>query len=171
MVALSVDINKGIESPYHKPLPQAQIQERKERKEQVAAGVGGAAGLSTTATKYASRQGLKAEAEEHVLQQMMQTVTNTTNAVNKNTEAAQGLWATFRSNIKMYTKDIMTRLEHLKNSKFIGPIINSPVTKKLAGVAGGALAFFVLVTGVNKAVKTGAIAVDDFKHQFHEFNS
>ena len=29
MVALSVDINKGIESPYHKPLPQAQIQERK----------------------------------------------------------------------------------------------------------------------------------------------
>lgn len=130
MVALSVDINKGIETPYHKPLTQAQIQERKERKEQVAAGVGGAAGLSTTATKYASRKGLKAEAGEHVLQQMMQTVTNTTNAVNKNTEAAQGLWATFRSNIKMYTKDIMTRLEHLKNSKFIGPIINSPVTKK-----------------------------------------
>ena len=51
MVALSVDINKGIETPYHKPLTQAQIQERKERKEQVAAGVGGAAGLSTTATK------------------------------------------------------------------------------------------------------------------------
>ena len=34
MVALSVDINKGIETPYHKPLTQAQIQERKERKEQ-----------------------------------------------------------------------------------------------------------------------------------------
>ena len=67
--------------------------------------------------------------------------------------------------------EIVPLAPRLKNSKFIGPIINSPVTKKLAGVAGGALAFFVLVTGVNKAVKTGAIAVDDFKHQFHEFNS
>lgn len=168
MVTMKIDFPK---SEYHKQLTPAQIQERKEKKEQVAAGVGGAAGLSTTATKYASRKGLKAEAGEHVLQQMMHTVTETTNAVNKNAKTAKGLWATFKSNISMYTKDIMTRLEHFKNSKFIGPIINSPFTKRLAGFAGGALAFFVLVTGVNKAVKTGAIAIDDFKHQFNEFNS
>ena len=81
-------------------------QNRKEKQEQVAAGVGGAAGLSQT-TKLASKRGL----------------------------------TTF------------------------------PLLKHCAGFLGGALAFFVLVTGVNKAVKTGAIAVDDFKHQINDFKS
>lgn len=141
-----------------------------EKKEQVAAGVGGAAGLSQ-ATKMAGKKGLQAEKGEKALQQMLNTVQATTQTVNKNSKAVEGLWGTFKYNIQMYSKDILMRLEKFKNSKFIGPIVNSPITKKLSTVAGGALAFFVLVTGVNKAVKTGAIAIDDFKNQINEFKS
>lgn len=142
--------------------------QRKERNEQVAAGVGGAAGLSTSATKMASKRGLQAEQS---LSNMLETVTKTQQAVNKNTKAATGLWATFKNNIKVYSADILARLNKLKDTKFIGPIIKSPFTKKVAGFFGGALAFFVLITGVNKAIKTGAIAVDDIKHQINEMRA
>ena len=146
-------------------------QEQRERNQQVATGVGGVAGLSASATNMASKRAMRAKSGEQVLQQMMNTVETTTRTVNQNTQAAKGLWATFKHNIKMYTDDILKRLDTLKNTKFIGSIINSPITKKLAGIFGGALAFFVLVTGVNKAIKTGAIAVDDLKHQIQEFNA
>ncbi len=148
--------------------PSMTAAQRKEKSEQVAAGVGGAAGLTTQATKAASRRGLQGE---QALSNMLETVTKTQQAVNKNTKAATGLWATFKNNIKIYSTDIYARLNKFKNAKFIGTIVNSPITKKVAGFFGGALAFFVLITGVNKAVKTGAIAVDDFKHQYHEMKN
>lgn len=147
------------------------LKDNKDRQEKVAAGVGGAAGLTTSATKYASKRGLKAEAGEKALQTMMETVQKTTRTVTKNTENAKGLWTTFKHNIGVYSKDIMTRLSKLKNNKIIGPVVKSPITKKLSFVFGGALAFFVLVTGVNKAIKTGAVAVDDFKHQYSDVYS
>lgn len=140
-----------------------------DRKQQVATGVGGAAGLSTTATKMAGKRGLKAEAAEQTLQHMMENVQRTTNIAKRNTKTAKGLWQTFKANIKFYTNDIIKRLESVKNSKLLGPLLNNPVTKKLASAAGGALAFFVLVTGVNKAVKTGSIAFNDFKSQYNEY--
>ena len=130
-------------------------QNRKEKQEQVAAGVGGAAGLSQT-TKLASKRGLSAEASEKALQKMMQTTQRTTQSVNKTTGTLSKLFKNFNANVKFYTKDIMTRF---------------PLLRHCAGFLGGALAFFVLVTGVNKAVKTGAIAVDDFKHQINDFKS
>lgn len=148
--------------------PTMTAQQRKEKSEQVAAGVGGAAGLSTSATRMAGKRGLQAEQQ---LSNMLETVTKTQQTINKNTKVATGLWGTFKTNIKVYSADILARLNKLKNAKIIGPIIRSPFTKKVAGFFGGALAFFVLITGVNKAVKTGAIAVDDLKNQFNEMRN
>lgn len=148
--------------------PSMTAQQRKEKSEQVAAGVGGAAGLTTSATKMASKKGLQAEQS---LSNMLEAVTKTQQAVNKNSKAVTGLWGTFKNNIKVYSADILARLNKLKDAKFIGPIIKSPFTKKVAGFFGGALAFFVLVTGVNKAVKTGEIAIDDFKYQLNEMRN
>lgn len=143
-------------------------QEHKDKSEQVAAGVGGAAGLSTTATKFASKQGLRAQSAEKALQQGMETVTNANRAIQKNKKAVTGLWGSFKNNIGKFSNDIARRLDNFKNSKFIGPLIKSPVTKALSKFLGGALAFFVLTTGVVKACRTGAIAFDDFKNQYNE---
>jgi hypothetical protein len=146
-------------------------EQRVERREDVAAGVGGAAGLTASATKMASKRGVQAKTGEQVLQGMMTKVTNTTKAVNQNTKVATGLWAKFKHNITMYTQDIMKRLEALKGNKFVSRIIDSPITKKAAGVFGAGLAFFVLVTGVNKAFKTGAVAYSDFKYQLDDMKA
>ncbi len=153
------------------PISPAEREHRKQQQEQVAAGVGGAAGLSTTATRVAGKKGMKVGTLENELNHVMEKVHHTTQAVNKNSKAATGLWAEFKANIQMFTRDISERLGKLKLPKFVKSVMESPLGKKLIGFTGGALAFFVLITGVNKAVKTGAIAVDDFKQQYHEFNA
>jgi hypothetical protein len=132
-------------------------EQRKQRTEQAAVGVGGAAGVVKTSERH--------------LQRMMEQTRRTMQTVDKNAKAANGLWSSFKSDIKFYTQEFVKGLESLKGKKIIGPILNSPVTKKLAGAAGGAMAFFVLITGVNKAVNTGAIAIDDFKNQYHDFKA
>ena len=147
-------------------------EQRIERREEVATGVGGAAAFTTaSATRMASRRGVKARTGEQVLQGMMTQVTNTTKAVNQNTKVATGLWAKFKNNITMYTQDILKRLESIKGNKFVSRIIDSPITKKAAGLFGAGLAFFVLVTGVNKAFKTGAVAYGDLKYQLDEIKA
>ncbi len=145
-------------------------EQRKENQEKVAAGAGGAAGATGATAKAIGRRAAKIEEKEKTLQHMMSNVNRTSRTMLNNSEKVEGLFATFKSNIKRYTDDIITRLSKLQESKFIGPIVKSPVTKKVAGVFGGALAFFVLVTGVNKACRTGAIAIDDFKRQYHDIN-
>jgi len=150
---------------------QVNSDQHKQRQEQVATGVGGTAAATTTATKYASRRGLKAQTGEKFLGEMSTQVANGIKTVNNAQETATGFIASFKHNFKMYTASIMEHLNHFKNSKFIGPIIKSPITRKLSALAGGALAFFVLVTGVNKAFKTGQIAVDDFKSQYRDYKN
>lgn len=151
--------------------PTMTAKQRQEHQEKVAAGVGGAAGLTTSATKMASKRGLQAEAGEKAYQQVTHMITEANKTVIKTSETATGLWSTFKANVKLYTKDITKRLEAFKNSKFIGPIVKSPIAKKFAALFGGALAFFVLVTGINKAFKTGEIAFDDLKNQYQEMRN
>ena len=127
----------------------------KTKTDQVAAGVGGAAGVTTSATKMA---GLS-------LQKMMANVTSTAERVSENAEKATTLWGKFKKNTTIFTKDILARFKALENTKFIGAIVKSPIVKKSAALFGGALAFFVLVTGVNKAVKTSVQAAGDIKNK------
>jgi hypothetical protein len=136
------------------------------RKEKVIA-AGGAAGLGTKATQLAG----KGKQLPGQIGQIMSKAQQTVKTVNDSSKAAKGLWAGFKSNIEFYTKDILRRLESLKKVKFIGPIIKSPIMKKMAGFAGGVLAFFVFITGVNDAVRTGAIAVGDLKKQYNELRT
>lgn len=164
----------GIGAVNHQPIYNSthttSAEQRKENREKVAAGAGGAAGVTGTAAKAVSKRAARLEANEQMLQQGMERVNRTCHTITKNTQEAEGLLATFRVNIKRYTDDIVRRLSKLQDSTILGPIIKSPVTKKVAGLCGGALAFFVLVTGVNKAVRNGAIAVDNIKNQYHEMN-
>ena len=72
---------------------------------------------------------------------------------------------------ELYLKRLMQLKQSIKGNKFINRIIESPLTKKAAGVFGAGLAFFVLVTGVNKAFKTGTVAYGDIKYQLDELKS
>lgn len=137
----------------------------KEQQEKVVAGVGGTAAATTTATAWA-KNGARLEAK---VQRTLSGAQKVANAAS--TEKMMGFWASFREDVRFYTNDIIQRLGKLKSAKFIGPLINNPVSRGLAGVAGGALAFFVMITGVSKMFKTGEIAVDDLKNQINEFRT
>lgn len=147
-------------------------QERTEKRENVAT-VGGAtaAGVSTSATKMASRRKLKANILETEFRQVATNVANATKTVNQNTKVATGLWANFKNNIRMYTQDILKHLDKLKSNKFVTKIVENPITKKVAGAFGAGLAFFVLVTGVNKAFKNGTMAVGDLKSKIDDLRA
>ena len=116
--------------------------------EQVAAGVGGAAGVTTSATNMAGKRGLLAR--EKTLQQMMENVTTTAGKVTENANKATSLWGNFKQNTKIFTADIVKKFKALEDTKIIGAIVQNPIVKKSAAVFGGVLAFFVLVTGINK---------------------
>ena len=57
----------------------------------------------------------------------------------------------------------------LQKNKVLGPIVKSPVLKKVAGGFGTVMAFFVLLTEGTKAAENGTLAVDDFKNRIEKF--
>ncbi len=154
-------------TPYNQS--QSKRQQATETTEKVAAGVGGAAGLTKTATNMASKRGILAT--ERTFQGMMSSLTNGASTITEGSQQALTLWGKFKNNTKVFTADILRRFKALENSKFIGAIIKSPIAKKAAAVFGGVLAFFVLVTGVNKAVKTGIEAAGDVKSKLETWHA
>ena len=131
------------------PINPTQSQQKKEKTEK-AATVVGSTGFVATATKYASKQGLKAEAGEKVLQTMMEKSQQAARITSKGIKESTGFIAKFKKNMKLFSGDFMEIAAKLKNNKILGPIVKNPITKKLAGAFGGVMAFFVLVTGVSK---------------------
>ena len=129
--------------------------ERQKRQQDIALGVGGAGSTVAVARKV--------ESAESSLQKMVSFLSNNAKTVNKNTKTVNSLFQKFKLNKELFTNNLMTKLAKVKNTKIATFAMKNPVVRKFAGATGGALAFFVLVSGVNKAVKTGEIAVQDYK--------
>ena len=130
-------------------------QKRRETTQNVATGVG-AAGVTAQATTYASKQGVYAR-----FKGFLGTTTKTAKTLERNSAEVTGLWNKFFRDIKIFSADAMARISKYKEWKFIGPIVKSPVAKAATGVFGATMAFFVLVSGVQKAVDNGRLALND----------
>ena len=130
-------------------------QKRRETTQNVATGVG-AAGVTAQATTYASKQGVYAR-----FKGLLGTTTNTAKTLERNSAEVTGLWNKFFRDIKIFSADAMARISKYKEWKFIGPIVKSPVAKGATSVFGATMAFFVLVSGVQKAVDNGRLALND----------
>lgn len=136
--------------------------QRQERREQVAVGVGGAAGVAKSATTYAGKKGLKATAIESTLS----TVNTATRELSQSASKIDKMWFQLKKYNAMFTNDIRKRLTTISNSKVAKALLESPVARNVTGAIGGALAFFVVATEINKSVKTGELAVQDFKEKY-----
>lgn len=148
--------------------------QKKENTEK-AATVVGSTGFVATATKYASKRGLRGQSGEKIiqagektLQTMMESVQESSRIAGKGMKEATGFFAKFKKDASSFAEDFMRFAGKLKNNKIIEPIINSPITKKAAGAFGGGMAFFVLVTGVSKAAENGSLAINDLKNKYYE---
>ena len=149
---------------------------KQEKKEKAAAAIGGTAGAATTASRMASKRGMQAAAAEAnagegILASTLNRVAGVAKKAEENSKVVNSLWGKFVQNSKMYAQDLMKRLEALKDAKIIGKIVKSPIAKGAASVAGGALAFFALVTGLNKAFRDGSIVVNDMKSKIADFTA
>lgn len=140
--------------------PQQRAQRRHETQE-VAVGVG-AAGVTAHvgATRYASRKGSMG-----MLRNMYDKMITTSKVTAQNNEIATGAWAKLVRDTKRFSRHAMAKLKSLENVKFIGPIIKSPITKKLTGAFGAVTAVFVLISSLGEASKNGKIAVADLKEK------
>jgi len=146
-----------LDSSYN-PVTDQQRAKRKVTKEHVAEGVGVTGAVTYQAKQFATKRSINT---------MMENVTNAARITSQNSREASTLLGKFKLDIGRFTKDITARVMKLENMKFIGPIIKSPIVKGACGVFGFTMAFFALVTGVNKAVDNGRIAVGDIQSRFN----
>lgn len=152
-------------------------EEDKENAGKVATGAGATAagieGARRTAQNMASKRG-----GVEKLESMYQTTIQGLKKASEGTEKATSFLGKFKQKSAIYTKDLLLMLEkfkktgvYTKSAKFINAVIDSPVTKKCAGFFGGALAFFVVVSGVSKACKNGATMAGDIKDRIDTFRT
>lgn len=146
---------------HHNNLTPEQRAQRRHETQEVAAGVG-AAGVTAHvgATRYAGRQGSMG-----MLRNMYEKMIKTSKVTAQNNEIATGIWAKLVRDTKRFSSHAMKQLKNFENMKFIGPIIKSPITKKLTGAFGAVTAVFVLISGLSDASKNGRIAVADLKEK------
>ncbi|MBR1425574.1 hypothetical protein IJ579_08430 [bacterium] len=135
-----------------------QRQQRKERTQAVATGVGVTGYGTAAATNYASKRGILGS-----MMNRSQSIARTAGNINRE---ATGLFSNFFRNTRKYTADIIHKLNHYEEMRFIGPIVKNPIVQKMAGGLGVVMAFFVLITGLRKSAETGAMAINDAKHRY-----
>jgi hypothetical protein len=123
---------------------------RVEKKEQVAVGVGSAAGVGATAQKMATRRGMTAS--NATLGKWLENLNKTVSKYNTGSGKVAQTLAKFSKYSEIFTKDLKS-------------IMKNPIFAKPAAFFGGVLAFFVLVTGMTKTAKTGATAMEDIKNK------
>jgi len=155
-------MNTSVGSAYfNNNMSYEQRMQRRRETQEVAAGVG-AAGVTAHvgATRYAGRQGSMG-----MLRNMYEKMIKTSKVTAQNNELATGIWAKLVRDTKRFGNHAMNWLKGFENTKFIGPIIKSPITKKLAGAFGAVTAVFVLISGLSEASKNGKIAVADLKEK------
>ena len=147
--------------PFNSNLTPAQRHQRRHETQEAAVGVG-AAGVTAHVgiTRYSGRKGSMG-----MLRNMYENMIKTSKVTAQNNEIATGVWAKLVRDTKRFSNHAMTKLKAFENAKFIGPIIKSPVTKKLTGAFGAVTAVLVLISGLSDASRNGKIAIADIKEK------
>lgn len=153
------------------------ISSKKDKKENVqnAATVAGGTGYAVkAASKRYIQQGMSnktiVEGEKN-LQKMLSATQKVMNDTGRAVKESKGFISYFKRNYKMYTQDAINYLSKWKESKFLGPIVKSPVVKAGASAFGGVLAVFVLISGINRAAENGELAICDLRNKIHSMTN
>jgi hypothetical protein len=132
---------------------------RKDTEQKVATSVG-ATGAGAAAYQA------KRTTVNRTLQTWFANLTNTTRNARQNAAEVTGLFGKFKQNVTKFSGSIINKAMKFQDMKFIGPIVKSPVMRGVAGIFGGAMAFFALITGIDKAYRNGRLAVTDVRTRF-----
>ncbi len=135
-----------------------QREKRKEAGQKVAAGTG-----VTGAAAYQAKR----TSVNNTLKSWFSNLTTTTRTARQNATEVTGLYSKFKQNVKFFSSSLVNKAMKLQDIKFIGPIVKSPFAKGICSTLGVGMAFFALVTGIDKAYRNGKFAVNDLKGKFN----
>lgn len=121
------------------------IKVSEEKREEIRDGVvaGGAAGAGYTAVRKNAINMIK-ETETACKAGKAAAAARAANTA----ASGSGIFAGLKNNARVLTKRLVTRVESIKASRFIKPIINNRLVKFGCGVVGGFLAVCVLISGI-----------------------
>lgn len=148
--------------------PKSKPKVSSEKKEEIRDGVvaGGAAGAGYTAVRKNALNMIK-ETETACKAGKAAAAARAANAAKTST----GLFSGLKNNARVLTKRFITKLEAVKTSRFIKPIINNRLTRAACGIFGGFLAVCVLISGIGTLYHNSVKMVDNYAPQVaHRIN-
>ncbi len=89
-------------------------------------------------------------------------------AAAKVAKNSSGLFAGFKNNAKVLTQKLVTKLDNIKASKYIKPIINNRATRFACGIFGGILAGCVLISGIGTLYSNTTKIVEHYVPRYAE---
>ena len=140
-----------------------QPQERKDAEKKIATGAGATAGavqVSRTKSAFSFFNSSKK------LQQGMGLAQNTMKEASLVAKKTTGLWATVKANCAWAKTSILKWGEQFKSLRYIKPLIESPVFKGIAGIAGFGFGVVTLITGASEIAKTATDVIEE--HQLNQ---
>lgn len=142
-----------------------------EKKEEIRDGVvtGGAVGAGYTAVRKNALNMIK-ETESACKAGKAAAAARAANAA----KGGAGLFAGLKNNAKVITKNLITRLDAIKTSKYIKPIINNKLTRAACGAFGGFLAVCILISGIgtlyNNSIKMANHYIPRYADRFNRLS-
>lgn len=142
-----------------------------EKKEEIRDGVvtGGAVGAGYTAVRKNALNMIK-ETESACKAGKAAAAARAANAA----KGGAGLFAGLKNNAKVITKNLITKLDAIKTSKYIKPIINNKLTRAACGAFGGFLAVCILISGIgtlyNNSIKMANHYIPRYADRFNRLS-
>lgn len=135
-------------------------QERKEAEKKVVTGGGAVAATTAAARSKAAKSGFDMFSSAKKVSQGMRGVTDTTRTAVNVTKQTKGLWAKVAENARWAKNAILNWGSKFKNTRFIKPIIKSPLFKGAAGALGYGFGFVTLISGLSDITKVTTEAIE-----------
>lgn len=139
----------------HEKQPKISEQKREEIRDGVVAG--GAAGAGYTAVKKNTLNMLK-ETEAACKAGKAAAAARTAEAAKVGT----GLFSGLKNNARVLTQRLVAKLDAVKTSRFVKPIINNRLTRFGCGVVGGALAVCILISGLGSLYHNSVELINNY---------
>jgi len=115
---------------------------------------GGAVAAAAGATRVkAARSGFDMFASSKKVSQGMSQITNSTRAINNTIKRSTSLWAKVCENARWAKKSIIEWGQNVKSSRFIKPLLESPIFRKCAGALGYGFGLVTLISGISDIAK------------------
>ncbi len=137
-------------------------QKQKDAEKKVVTGGGALAATTSAARVKASKSGFDMFASAGKVSKGMNTVTNTTKAVNTVAKESTGLWAKVCKNAKWAKDAVLNWGKNVKKMKFIKPLFESKLFRGCAGALGYGFGAITLIAGLADITKVASDAVEKF---------